>query len=460
MLSFNSSPMRVLLVLGGLLLVAALAPGGASGTVVYADAECYPPGATSVTFMGCGRVVTSADDGSGERLLVRFASQPACAPDGTRVAYAHTSAVGVSPGVGVVNIDGTGVTRLTTFGYYPEWSPDGERLAFYDEIAGTSRSRAAIYAVSARDGSGLRQVTDPLAARSFDSTPAFAPDGRIVFTRSSEADRESNLWVVNPDGTGARQLTRGGLIGGAEYSPDGRRLMFLHFVSASRTPTIYIMDADGRNLRRMADGFFPNWAPDGRSIIFVREENPPGSDSVYNTWRLDLAAGAVPVALTHRTEALVGASTPDPCGTGPLPPPPAGTDSVPPSVIVFGSTGPVSAAGVGRPAAVAVVGSVPRLTTLASALKFGTIDRTGVGSSAVSIARRARGRCAFVGRKGFGKPAACEKPQFVDVRTQLDFARLTRHLRKGTYELQAKTTDVNGNRTRAFPRLELRVTGR
>jgi hypothetical protein len=57
---------------------------------------------------------------------------------------------------------------------------------------------------------------------------------------------------------------------GAEpaWSPDGRRIAF------TRAGEIYVVDADGRNARRLTTmaqpGAFPAWSPDGRTIAFAR----------------------------------------------------------------------------------------------------------------------------------------------------------------------------------------------
>jgi TolB protein len=62
-----------------------------------------------------------------------------------------------------------------------------------------------------------------------------------------------------------RQVTRGSQ---PAWSPDGRRIAF------TRLGEIHVVDADGRNERRLTTmaqpGAFPAWSPDGRTIAFAR----------------------------------------------------------------------------------------------------------------------------------------------------------------------------------------------
>jgi hypothetical protein len=73
-------------------------------------------------------------------------------------------------------------------------------------------------------------------------------------------------------------------------SPDGTRVAFDSDRDGERG--VFVADSDGRNLRRVSgEGFaaVPNWAPNGRTLSFVRAEvdNP----NVWNLWALDLESG-------------------------------------------------------------------------------------------------------------------------------------------------------------------------
>jgi hypothetical protein len=87
---------------------------------------------------------------------------------------------------------------------------------------------------------------------------------RLVFAR------RSGLWAMNADGTGLRQLTDSATGGGGPIvSPDGARIAFGRYEEAyweSEVPFIYVMDADGSNLRRVSWGVATSWSPDGSTI--------------------------------------------------------------------------------------------------------------------------------------------------------------------------------------------------
>jgi tol-pal system beta propeller repeat protein TolB len=105
----------------------------------------------------------------------------------------------------------------------------------------------------------------------FDGDPAWSPDGsRIVFesTRSGNSD----IWVMNADGTSPRQLTRSpDFDGDPAWSPGGTRIAFTS--ARDGNEEIYLMNRDGTGLLNItnnpADDFDPTWSPNGEFVAFV-----------------------------------------------------------------------------------------------------------------------------------------------------------------------------------------------
>ncbi len=106
-----------------------------------------------------------------------------------------------------------------------------------------------------------------------------APPGMLAFV--SERDGNSEIYVINGDGTGLLRLTHDpGLDVDPAWSPDGKRIAFASDRAGSSD--IYVMDADGSNLaRRTQSGssHSPAWSADGKEIAFSSFRG--GQDGIY-----------------------------------------------------------------------------------------------------------------------------------------------------------------------------------
>jgi Tol biopolymer transport system component len=103
------------------------------------------------------------------------------------------------------------------------------------------------------------------------SNPAISPDGKqIVFTRSwvdkVKDERVSNIWIVDSDGSRARELTSGTWRDSQPvWSPDGKRIAFLS--DRDGTNQLHVLWVDTREAAQLthleqAPGGI-NWSPDG-----------------------------------------------------------------------------------------------------------------------------------------------------------------------------------------------------
>jgi TolB protein len=85
----------------------------------------------------------------------------------------------------------------------------------------------------------------------------------------------TQLFTVRPDGRGRRQVTsfRDGDAVGAAWSPDGRKIAFVHVTKArGETQRIYTMNADGSGLRELDRKlrWAVTWLPGGERLLVVR----------------------------------------------------------------------------------------------------------------------------------------------------------------------------------------------
>jgi Tol biopolymer transport system component/DNA-binding winged helix-turn-helix (wHTH) protein len=153
-----------------------------------------------------------------------------------------------------------------------------------------------IWVAPAGDAARARQITT--GSGKFDGYYglSWTPDGRVVY--ASVASGSWDIWVMNADGTGQRQLTVGARSNyGPSVSSDGRHIVFVSN-RAGGAFNIWRMDADGSNPVRLTTGRgenFPHVTPDGRSVVYASV----GGGQEAAVWKVPIDGGE-PVRLTTR----------------------------------------------------------------------------------------------------------------------------------------------------------------
>ena len=155
-------------------------------------------------------------------------------------------------------------------------SPDGRTIAF--DLLGD------IYTLPIEGGRATR-ISDGLP---FESQPRFSPDGnQIAFT--SDRGGGDNIWVMNRDGSGRRQITRETfeLLNGPTWSPDGQYIaarkhfttqrslgtgeIWLYHVSGTGSGVQLVQRPNPQHQKELGE---PVFAPDGSAIYFSRDTTP------------------------------------------------------------------------------------------------------------------------------------------------------------------------------------------
>jgi Tol biopolymer transport system component len=134
-------------------------------------------------------------------------------------------------------------------------------------------------------------------------SPVLSPDGNTLAFISDDVAKEPRLATTGADGSGLRILTSTLLAMNPVWSPDGSRIAFIGTRPAPWNKDVYVIDADGTDLRRITRGpsqdWNPEWSPDGKQLVFVRH---PASDAEFansvDVWVVPVAGGT-PTRLTN-----------------------------------------------------------------------------------------------------------------------------------------------------------------
>jgi Tol biopolymer transport system component len=186
--------------------------------------------------------------------------------------------------------DGSDLRQLTDWHAYTAeatLSPDGQTIVF----TSTKDGDLDIYTMSV-DGSNLRRLT---SEPGYDGGAFFSPDGTQIVYRAYHPTDPSELaayrdllsnhlvrpnlmeiWVMNADGTGQRQITS---LGGANFAPffapDGQQIIFSSNYKDPHSGNfdLYLINVDGSGLEQVTtnetfDGF-PMFSPDGSKLVWA-----------------------------------------------------------------------------------------------------------------------------------------------------------------------------------------------
>jgi len=226
------------------------------------------------------RLAIMDQDGAGVRFLTSggdLVLTPRFSPTTQDIAY--MSYVGGQPRVVLLSLDSQQqdiVGEFPGMTFAPRFSPDGQRIVM-------SLQQGAASTLVELDLRSKRKRALTQTER-IDTGPCYAPDGRqIVF--ESDRDGTQQLYVMGWDGAGVRRISNGdGRYSTPVWSPRGDYIAFTKQMSGRFL--IGVMKPDGSGERILTEGFHnegPTWAPNGRVLMFFREQpGPTGGPRIYS----------------------------------------------------------------------------------------------------------------------------------------------------------------------------------
>jgi TolB protein len=155
------------------------------------------------------------------------------------------------------------------------------------------------------DGSG--KLTRLTSARGYDAEGSISADGKhIVFCSNRSGEKNFQLYIMDADGKNVRKLTNapGCYNGGPFFSPDGKRVIFRADRKKPDHLQLMVINADGTGERALTDDLHwvqwgPYWYRDGKHIIYAgADHSNPMMRPNYDLYWMNTDTGKK-VRITH-----------------------------------------------------------------------------------------------------------------------------------------------------------------
>jgi TolB protein len=181
----------------------------------------------------------------------------------------------------MIYADGTGYQQLTSLeanSYYPVYAPEGGSVVY------ASNQNGGVFDLFhfTFEGAQLTRLTELIGNV---ISPTFSPDGSQVLFANRNTEGPTSLWTVDISGENANLLYSGpSPIVAVDWSPTGERIAFAMSVDQPDSYEIFVMNADGSDARQLTRGLpgiggSVDWSPDGRSLLIYA--GLPGDKNVF-----------------------------------------------------------------------------------------------------------------------------------------------------------------------------------
>ncbi len=159
--------------------------------------------------------------------------------------------------------------------FAPRFAPDGRNAIMSVAQDGNSD----IYTIDLQTLQRKKLTTDA----AIDTSPSYSPDGRYIAFNSDRSGTQQ-LFIMNSDGSGQKRISFGeGRYATPVWSPRGDWVAFTKMYQGRFF--IGVMRPDGSGERIITGSHLvesPSWSPNGRVIIFAKQQAPGGATRLYS----------------------------------------------------------------------------------------------------------------------------------------------------------------------------------
>ncbi len=167
--------------------------------------------------------------------------------------------------------------------FAPRFSPSGEKII----MSLADKGVTDIYTMDLNNQEVKRLTDSP----SIDTSPSFSPDGKQIIFNSDRGGTQQ-LYVMDSNGRNVKRISFGkGRYATPVWAPKGELIAFTKMLKNKFY--IGVMSPDGSGERLLAQGYLvegPTWAPNGRVLMYFKQEAPvdDGKSTNVNLFKIDI----------------------------------------------------------------------------------------------------------------------------------------------------------------------------